>query len=149
LEDRRFRDDDGNQVGLERVAVEVDLADQRTDRVGPLDLLQSHVFALGQLDQVLDPIDDLKSTLLINQPNVSGVLPSFRIDQLLGLRLILVLDLKDKSSLQYFVLLSPAVHAFYSRKQECRLLLARRSRLEGKVYRSRNTEIMKNQFLIH
>lgn len=61
---------------------------QRTQAINILDLLQSDILAIAELDQVLDPVDYLETALLVNQANVTSVKPAIFRHRLLGLGFI-------------------------------------------------------------
>mmetsp|Transcript_36624 Transcript_36624/g.87407 ORF Transcript_36624/g.87407 Transcript_36624/m.87407 type:complete len:371 (+) Transcript_36624:69-1181(+) len=85
---------DRDEVCLERVAVHERLPNEERLVYHVLDLLGGHVLSLGQLKDILLPIDDLKLSLGRPKPDVARVKPSLVIDRLSGLLLVLVVPLE-------------------------------------------------------
>jgi hypothetical protein len=77
-------------VLVERVGVDVDLRAERGRAVHVLDPFDSDVFALGELDEVLDPVDDLEAAQVVDRGNVAGSEPAVFRESLASLGLVLV-----------------------------------------------------------
>ena len=64
---------------------------QRTEIVDILESLDSDVFSLRKLDDILDSIDNFESALIVDGRNVSRMKPAVFVDRLLGLDLVEVI----------------------------------------------------------
>jgi hypothetical protein len=89
-ERHRIRHDEENEVFVKRVGVDVDLRAQRWGAVYVLDPFDSDVFALGELDEVLDPVDDLEAAQVVDRGNVARSEPAVFREGLASLGLVLV-----------------------------------------------------------
>lgn len=69
-----IRDDDSDEGGLERVAVDKDLSDEVVLGEDGLDLLWSDVFTLGQFEDVLDTVDDNQAALSVPLSDISSAM---------------------------------------------------------------------------
>lgn len=79
----------------QRIAVYIDLRNDRCECVRVLDLLKGDVFSLRQLEQVFLSVDNLEATLRIKETDVTGVQPAILIDGFFRVLLILVIALED------------------------------------------------------
>ena len=83
-------DDYGDKHRVQRVAVDEHLGDIGALEVHVLDLLGRDVLALAQLEDVLLAVDNAQVSVHVPQPNVAAVQPLIRINDLRGLRGVLV-----------------------------------------------------------
>ena len=90
----RIGHDNGDQLGLEGVPIDEDLSDEGRARINVLDFLGGHVFALGELEDVLLPVDDLQATSFDPGTHVARVEPTVGVEASLCLRLVAVVALK-------------------------------------------------------
>lgn len=74
---------------LQTVTVDHSLSQVIYAGISLFDLLDSDVFALGQLDQVLDTVNDVKLPLLVHRGHIPRPEPTVIGEGLLGLLLIL------------------------------------------------------------
>lgn len=79
----------------ESLTVGPDLVDRGALLEDVLDLLDSHVLPLAQLEDVLLAVDDAEGPIRRDLANVARVEPALRVERLLGLLLVLVVGLEN------------------------------------------------------
>ena len=90
-----FWNDDRDQMISQRVSMHVDLCDNRRESICILDLLQSHIFTLRQLEQVLLSVDDLQSSFSVNLADITRVKPAFGVECLFCILLVAEIAFED------------------------------------------------------
>mmetsp|Transcript_41149 Transcript_41149/g.129241 ORF Transcript_41149/g.129241 Transcript_41149/m.129241 type:complete len:202 (-) Transcript_41149:1486-2091(-) len=111
--------DDSDEGGLERVAVDPRLEDEAGGGDNRLDALDGDVLALRQLEDVLLPVDDAQAPVQVPLPDVPRMQPAVSIEHRCCLTLELVVALHDV----------PPPHADLSSRQ----LLAGHGRVEASL----------------
>mmetsp|Transcript_3120 Transcript_3120/g.11312 ORF Transcript_3120/g.11312 Transcript_3120/m.11312 type:complete len:346 (-) Transcript_3120:627-1664(-) len=90
----RVRVHDRHEVAPQGVPVHEDLEHERGPLADLLDLLRGHVLALRELEEVLLPVNDLELPSRDPAPDVPGVEPPVLVQDLPGLRLVVVVALE-------------------------------------------------------
>lgn len=67
-----------------------ELSDEGAASKDALDLFDSDILALGELDQVLDTVDDTESSFGVDFCDIAGLQPAVGVDGLARLLLVLV-----------------------------------------------------------
>mmetsp|Transcript_17633 Transcript_17633/g.30374 ORF Transcript_17633/g.30374 Transcript_17633/m.30374 type:complete len:362 (-) Transcript_17633:1029-2114(-) len=89
-----------DQVRLHAVAVDEDLADELAAAEDVLEVLGSDVLAVGQLEDVLLPVDDRERAVGVPPPDVAGVKPAVLVEAGLAVGLVAVVARKDIEALE-------------------------------------------------